>query len=174
VVNMRQRDMEEIKKLLSDKKFLNRLLSIARKRAGERCAEDARSASILRILEKAHMFDPTKGCAEAWAVTVATRCSLNVVKLDPMKKEVTSTENEDGVTPILDGIASPIGDDRDAEIAGLMVAISTLEEGEKALAMMVVEGVGQVEIGKALGMSQGAVSKRIAKILPKLREAMQK
>jgi RNA polymerase sigma-70 factor (ECF subfamily) len=153
--------------------FIKYITKVVYNAAGAHNLEDHVQDAILRVMENAHLFDPSKGSFKSWASTVARNYTRNRWKAERIRthNHVSSVADDDREIPVYDTIPTPEG--RDDDRKQLAVAMGLLSPEDHHLMEMVVEGMGQVEIGKALGLSQGAVSKRIAKVQATLRNLME-
>lgn len=128
-------------------------------RATRTSAEDLRSATILRLVEKHERFDPTRGTAATWiywtAREVATRTNRKVIPLADYDVEQVSRPEA-----------------TDARIDALrMIELVQREanDGQIAAAESIAEGWSADEVRERLGCSLATRNARVYRLRDRLR-----
>lgn len=145
-------DNEKRKRLetaIRNRSFMEKLLRVARRYAGEHGADDARSRGILNAVENLSTFDPAKGTMEGWTLQIVANAAKNNRRDRRKKGEVTSVAGDDGeVVSPLDGVAG--GEDAAGSVA-IRQAINLLREEDRRFILLIMEGHTQQDAGAVVG-----------------------
>lgn len=130
-------------------------------------AEDVTHDAFVRLLEKAHTLDRGTSAA-GWLVTVARGYCLDRMRRQQTWWQRVRRTLVAGAQP---EISSPPARTEDAELsAHLRAALRELPPKQRAVvAMKYLENMQQTEVAAALGLSEGYVSKLLARGLERLR-----
>lgn len=145
------------------------LYAIALRIAGERTlAADALQEAFVQVLTRSSRFDPARGSAEAWLVSLVRYRALDIVR--GRRREVLGFEPEDAALEEPDALAR-LGADEDG--AALRACLETLEADRRRLIELAfLDGFSQAELAQRLGMPLGTVKSSIRRGLLKLRECL--
>ncbi len=145
------------------------LYAVALRIAGERgLAADALQEAFIQVLTRASRFDPARGSAEAWLVSLVRYRALDIAR--GRRREVLGFEPEDFPLEEPDALAR-LGADEDG--AALRVCLETLEADRRRLIELAfLEGWSQAELAQRLRMPLGTVKSSIRRGLLKLRECL--
>jgi len=131
-------------------------------------AEDAVQDAFLAAWRTAAAFDPKRGKASTWLITLVHRRSVDVVRREDRRRAAP-----------LDDVPVPSGDSTDetAEIReerrAVQAALAELGEAEReALELAYYGGLSQSEIAERLGVPLGTIKSRMFGGLAKLRDAL--
>jgi RNA polymerase sigma factor (sigma-70 family) len=137
-------------------------LSITRDRG---TAEEAAQDTFLKAWRYAASFDPRRGPAAAWLLTIARNAALDQARGRGRRRDRLESEPFDDVAGAA-GIDSPY-----EELAPLASAVRALPEEQRAVLMAAVyHGLTTREIGEAWHLPVGTVKTRLRLALAKLRE----
>jgi RNA polymerase sigma-70 factor (ECF subfamily) len=145
------------------------LYAVALRIAGERTlAADALQEAFIQVLTRSSRFDPARGSAEAWLVSLVRYRALDIVR--GRRREVLGFEPEDAPLEEPDAFAR-LGADEDG--AALRACLETLEADRRRLIELAfLDGFSQAELAQRLGMPLGTVKSSIRRGLLKLRECL--
>ncbi len=132
-------------------------------------ASDALHDAFMQVLKQAGRFDPGRGNAEAWLVSLVRYRALDIVR--SRRREVSSYEpaDEPGFDPdALEILASS------EEGQALRSCLGQLEEDRRQLIVLAfVEGLSHSELAARLKLPLGTVKSAIRRGLRKLRECLE-
>ncbi|MCI0548444.1 MAG: sigma-70 family RNA polymerase sigma factor [Candidatus Rokubacteria bacterium] len=135
-------------------------------------AEETTLEVFMQVFDTAATFDPARGRASAWLVTLARSRALDRVRADGRRRqhEEPLGLRPEAVEPGRDPEASSAGSELRRTIAA---ALATLAPGERqAIEIAYFDGLTQSEIAAALGQPLGTVKTRIRTGMMRLREAL--
>lgn len=146
-----------------------RLFGIALRLTGEReLASDALHDAFMQVLNQASRFDPGRGSAEAWLVSLVRYRALDIVRR--RRREVLGYEPADAPSQEPDALATLA---RTEEGDALRICLGELEEDRRRLIVLAfVEGLSHAELAARLRMPLGTVKSTIRRALVKLRECL--
>lgn len=146
-----------------------RLFGIALRITREReLASDALHDAFMQVLKQASRFDPMRGSAEGWLVSLVRYRALDIVR--SRRREVLGYEPQDAPSQEPDALATLAATE---EGEALRVCLGELEEDRRRLIVLAfVEGLSHAELAARLGMPLGTVKSTIRRALVKLRECL--
>lgn len=131
-------------------------------------AADATHDAFVQIWQQAHRFDPARGSAEAFLVTVLRYRALDIVRR--RAREVPGLEQDERHDDAPDALAQLVGS---VEATELRRCLGLLEADRRRLVMMAfVEGLSHSELAEKLSLPLGTVKSWIRRALLSLRECL--
>jgi RNA polymerase sigma-70 factor (ECF subfamily) len=146
-----------------------RLYGLALRITGEGgLAADALQDAFVQILRQAGRFDPVRGTAEAWIVSLVRYRALDIVR--GRRREVLGYEPAD--QPLVEPDAlERLGAAEDS--AALKACLEELEEDRRRLIVLAfIEGLSHADLADRLRIPLGTVKSSIRRGLLKLRECL--
>ncbi len=141
-------------------------LAILRDRAA---ASDVLKDVFLRLWQRAGQFDPSRGNAEAWLLTIARYAALDVARI--RGREMATDDPLLGDIPV-DPEAFDLLD-RDENSASLRRCLGQLDPRHRSgILLAFVHGLSHVEVAEHLALPLGTVKSQIRRGLLSLRECM--
>ena len=133
-------------------------------------AEEVLQDALTRIWFEAHSFDPERGSAITWLVTVTRNRAIDVVRTRGRRAR---TEDSVGLVPEV-GPATPESEAAESQRARVVRdALALLSpEQRSALDLAYFGGLSHSEIAEELGWPLGTVKSRIAQAVRLLREKL--
>lgn len=139
-------------------------------------AEDIAQEALVEAWRKAPEFDPSKGTAKAWVLTITHRRAVDRVRREQRQRQQMEAEaavaERDETPAEQDGVV-----DRDfAEFQGARVraALTSLSVKQReAVELAFYQGRTHVEVSEHLGVPLGTAKTRIRDALNKLRDALE-
>ena len=136
-------------------------------------AEDIAQDAFLRAWRAAATYDPRRGSARSWLLSIARNAAIDVVRVRraaPLSPEV--------LTDLLAREAVPSAPDDDlmaaADAEEVRRALSRLpEEQRRALLLAAVAGQSAAEVGETEGIPLGTAKTRIRKALIRMRDSLE-
>lgn len=123
---------------------------------------------LLELWRTAVRYDPDKGSAAAWALTIARRRAVDRVR---RTVSATARDQQTALPPDWDQIHDTVADTLDRErLLRCMAQLSDLQR--EAIALTFYGGRTHVEAAEILGAPLGTVKARIRDALIKLRDCM--
>lgn len=146
-----------------------RLYGIALRITGEReLASDALHDAFMQVLKQAGRFDPARGSAEAWLVSLVRYRALDIVR--SRRREVLGYEPVDQPTSEPDALELLAATE---EGEALRLCLGELEEERRRLIVLAfVEGLSHTDLAARLKLPLGTVKSTIRRGLLKLRECL--
>lgn len=132
-------------------------------------AEDLRQESLYRAYKAFHLFE-NQSSFDTWMYRITVNCCLSWIK----RQKKNTLIAEDAATAIelqLDQAATD--DQQPAEIDALLACIHQLNEVNRLIVGLTLEGYKQQEIAQVLGMSHSAISVRFHRIKEILKKCME-
>ena len=150
--------------------LLGLLLRILRSRAE---AEDVLQEVFLQVWQQARAFDPGRGRAFTWLVTLARSRAIDRLRAVD-SRERAAQRSADGAPPAAEQVAWADEEASQAERAeAVRAALAELpEEQRQVLVLAYLEGMSQSEIAAAKNQPLGTVKTRTRSGLKKLSEAL--
>ncbi len=128
-------------------------------------ADDVFQDAVVKIWTKAHLFDPAKGQALAWAVTVTRRCALDHLRAQGIR---TISLDETDIE-----ITGHVGDRDGAGSSDLWRCLGKLDVNYRsAIVLAFVYGMSHRELTKTLGKPLGTVKSWVRRGLSRLKECL--
>jgi RNA polymerase sigma-70 factor (ECF subfamily) len=131
-------------------------------------AADATHDAFVQVWQQAHRFDPERGSAEAFLVSLVRYRALDIVRR--RAREIPGYEVEEQPDAMPDALAQLVGS---AEGAALHRCLSLLGvERQRLVTMAFVEGLSHRELADRLCVPLGTVKSWIRRSLSSLRECL--
>ncbi len=132
-------------------------------------AADAVQEALLQVWQNAARFDPSRGAAEAWLVTLVRYRALDLVRRTA--REVPGLEPPETEDETPDALAGLL---RSAEGAALQRCLEALEpERRRLIVMAFVDGLTHADLATRLGAPLGTVKSWIRRALLSLRRCLE-
>lgn len=137
-------------------------------------AEDLTEETFFRVWRKASLFDEAKGSFKTWLFRMASRLAINRLKRRTRRErrapQVTFPEQE-----VADRSRSPVEEAHALEARErVQTALSTLNDKDRAvLVLRHLEGMGEQEVAKILGIPKGTVKSRTYYAVRRLKGALE-
>ncbi len=133
-------------------------------------AEDLTAETFLKVVRAADRFDPLRGSAKAWILTVARNVLTDWRRRARLRQYVTLGTMHDLV------YEAPSPEERllrEEEVGRLLDAVATLADADRELiGLRYGSGLDTAEVAQILGISEGSVRTRLWRVLGRLRGAM--
>jgi RNA polymerase sigma factor (sigma-70 family) len=133
-------------------------------------AEDLTAETFLKVVRAADRFDPARGAAKAWILTVARNVLTDWRRRARIRQYVSLGTMHDLV------FEAPSPEERllrEEEVGRLLDAVATLAEGDRELiGLRYGSGLDTTEVAQILGISEGSVRTRLWRVLGRLRGAL--
>jgi RNA polymerase sigma-70 factor (ECF subfamily) len=131
-------------------------------------AADATQDAFVQVWQQAHRFDPARGSAEAFLVSLLRYRALDIVRR--RGREIPGYEMQEQPDETPDALASLVGS---AEAAALHRCLGLLDlERRQLVVMAFVEGLSHSELAAKLRVPLGTVKSWIRRSLLSLRECL--
>ncbi len=136
-------------------------------------AEDIAQETFLRVWRAAGTFDPRRGNAKAWLLSISRNAAIDVVRV-----RQAAPLSPDTVTDLLAGQASLASPDDDlvaeADAVEVRRALDRLpDEQRRALLLAAVAGRSAAQIGDMEGIPLGTAKTRIRAALTRMRDTLE-
>lgn len=133
-------------------------------------AEDLTAETFLKVVRAADRFDPARGTAKAWILTVARNVLTDWRRRARLRQYVPLGTMHDLVHE------APSPEERllrEEEIGRLLDAVATLADADRELiGLRYGSGLDTAEVARTLGISEGGVRTRLWRALNRLRGAL--
>jgi RNA polymerase sigma-70 factor (ECF subfamily) len=133
-------------------------------------AEDLTAETFLKVVRAADRFDPLRGSAKAWILTVARNLLADWRRRARLRQYVTLGTMHDLA------YEAPSPEERllrEEEVGRLLDAVATLADADRELiGFRYGSGLDTAEVAQILGISEGSVRTRLWRVLGRLREVM--
>src|SRR5271165_6361093 len=131
-------------------------------------AADATHDTFVQVWQQAHRFDPSRGSAEAFLISLVRYRALDIVRRHA--REVPGYEPEEREDSSPDALARLVSS---AEGAALQRCLSLLDpDRQRLLLMAFVDGLSHGELAERLGAPLGTIKSWIRRSLLSLRECL--
>jgi RNA polymerase sigma factor (sigma-70 family) len=134
-------------------------------------AEDLTAETFFKVVRAASRFDPTKGTAKAWILTVARNVLGDWGRRAKLRQYVPLGSMHDLV------YHAPSPEERlmkEEEVGRLLDAVATLAKADRELiGLRYGSDLETSELAQLLGISEGNVRTRLWRVLGKLRKTLQ-
>ena len=141
----------------------------------ENHAEDIAQETLVEAWRKAASFDPAKGTAKAWVLTIAHRRAVDKVRREQRQRD--QVEAESLTTPTVeDGPAESVieADFTDWQRQRVRAGMAKLSDKQReVIELAYYRGRKHTEISEDLGVPLGTAKTRIRDALIKLRDVME-
>ncbi|HEX2529113.1 MAG TPA: sigma-70 family RNA polymerase sigma factor [Geminicoccus sp.] len=150
----------------------SRLLGVAMRIVRRReVAEDALHDAFVRVWWHASRFDPARGPALAWMITIVRNSAINHIR-KTARETALETEVDGEADSLLDRMAEVPGIPA-ADRIGLARCLQELEAGPRQCVVMAfADGWSHEELAERLGHPLGTVKSWIRRSLLRLRECL--
>jgi RNA polymerase sigma-70 factor, ECF subfamily len=146
-----------------------RLFGVALRIVGERgLAADALQDAFIQVLNQSGRFDPARGSAEAWLVSLVRYRALDIVR--GRRREVLGFEPEDAPLEEPDALARLSADEDGVALRACLEALEA--DRRRLIALAFLEGLSQAELAARFHLPLGTVKSSIRRGLLKLRECL--
>lgn len=133
-------------------------------------AEDVLQEAFLQVWRRANDFDPARGRAFTWLVTIARSRALDRLRMLASRSRFVDADEQAGADELID-TAQELVKSEEGEI--VRRALRELpSEQRRTLLLAYFEGLTQAEIAERLGDPLGTVKTRMRSGLIKLRELL--
>jgi RNA polymerase sigma-70 factor (ECF subfamily) len=133
-------------------------------------AEDLTAETFLKVVRAVDRFDPARGSAKAWILTVARNVLADWRRRARIRQYVSLGTMHDLV------FEAPSPEERllrEEEVGRLLDAVATLADADRELiGLRYGSGLDTAEAAAVLGISEGSVRTRLWRVLGRLRGAM--
>jgi RNA polymerase sigma-70 factor (ECF subfamily) len=130
-------------------------------------AEDLTAETFLKVIRAADRFDPERGTAKAWILTVARNVLGDWRRRARLRQYVALGTMHDLI------YEAPSPEERllrEEEVGRLLDAVATLGDADRELiGLRYGSGLDTAEVAQILGISEGSVRTRLWRVLGKLR-----
>ena len=137
-------------------------------------AEEATQDVFLNIWLKAASFNPERGQARSWIMSVAHHRVIDVIRSRRRTATMTDPEGYETLERLPSGgasVESQVQQNLDRE--RIMGALATLPENQREVIMLAYfEGFSQSEMAERLGQPLGTIKTRVRLAMQKLRSAL--
>lgn len=141
----------------------------------ETLAEDVAQEALVEAWRKAASFDPAKGSAKAWVLTIAHRRAVDKVRAEQRQRDQVETESAMAET-VIEGpadavVAADFSQWQQGRVRESMKALS--DKQREVIELAYYRGRKHTEISEELGVPLGTAKTRIRDALIKLRDVME-
>jgi RNA polymerase sigma-70 factor (ECF subfamily) len=137
-------------------------------------AEDVTQDVFLQIWEKAPTFDPTRGKAATWALTLARNKAIDRLRAAQrrarLRDEAGKEKSEDQHFDDRDSLQSALSHERSAALLATMEKLSP--EQREAIRLAYFEDLPYPQVARKLRVPLGTVKARIRRGMQRLRELL--
>jgi RNA polymerase sigma-70 factor (ECF subfamily) len=131
-------------------------------------AADATQDAFVQVWQQAHRFDPARGSAEAFLISLLRYRALDIVRR--RGREITGAALDERADDTPDALAQLVGS---TEAAALQRCLGLLDAERRRLVVMAfVEGLSHSELAETLRVPLGTVKSWIRRSLLSLRECL--
>ena len=133
-------------------------------------AEDLTAETFFKVVRAADRFDPARGSAKGWILTVARNVLADWRRRARLRQYVSLGTMHDLVHE------APSPEERllrEEEVGRLLDAVATLADTDRELiGLRYGSGLDTAEVARILGIGEGSVRTRLWRVLGRLRAAM--
>ena len=133
-------------------------------------AEDVLQEAFLQVWRRASDFDPARGRAFTWLVTIARSRALDRLRASGSRARIATEAEQEPRESTSDAAADAVKSEEGEIVRQALAELP--EEQRRALFMAYFEGLTQSEIAARLGDPLGTVKTRMRSGLMKLRELL--
>lgn len=139
-------------------------------------AEDIAQEALVEAWRKAPTFDPGRGSAKSWVLTIAHRRAVDRVRREQRQRQQMEAE-----AAVAEREATPAEQDAvvdrdyaEFQSARVRTAVATLSDKQRdAVELAFYQGQTHVEVSEKLGIPLGTAKTRIRDALSKLRDVLE-
>jgi RNA polymerase sigma-70 factor (ECF subfamily) len=133
-------------------------------------SEEVAQEVLLEIWRTASRFDPARGSAAAWALTIAHRRAVDRVRSEnaSSRREQKAAEPEPGKDDVAETVAATLEHQRVRRCMG-----SLTELQRESIKLAYYSGYSYPQVAKLLGVALGTVKTRIRDGLIRMRDCME-
>jgi RNA polymerase sigma-70 factor, ECF subfamily len=146
-----------------------KLFGIALRITGNReAAEEVLQESFLTMWERARDYDPTRGSAMAWLVTIVRHCAI-----DQLRRRAARPESRRAPEEALATLLAPDSADSRAELRALQRCLDELDEQpRRAVLLAYCYGLTREELSLRFAVPVGTVKSWLRRGLERLRRCL--
>jgi RNA polymerase sigma-70 factor, ECF subfamily len=132
-------------------------------------AEEALQESFVAIWQRAGGYDPARGSAMGWLVTIVRHCAI-----DQLRRGTARPDSRRAPDEALLALAAPGGADSRAELRALQRCLDELDEmPRRALLLAYCYGLTREELAARLGVPVGTVKSWLRRSLERLQKCLE-
>ena len=131
-------------------------------------AEDVLQESFVAIWDRARDYDPDRGSAMGWLVTIVRHCAI-----DQRRRRAARPEGRSAPEEALAGLAASDSADSRAELRALQRCLEELDEQpRRAVLLAYCYGLARDELARHLGVPVGTVKSWLRRSLERLQKCL--
>jgi RNA polymerase sigma-70 factor (ECF subfamily) len=135
-------------------------------------AEEALQESFVAVWERAGDFDPARGSAIGWLVTIVRHCAIDQLRRNAARPQSRSATDE-ATAEALSILAAPGGADTGAELRALQRCLDELDEqSRRAVLLAYCYGLTREELAARLEVPIGTAKSWLRRSLERLRKCL--
>jgi RNA polymerase sigma-70 factor (ECF subfamily) len=133
-------------------------------------AEDAVQEIFVRLWRTASRYDPSRAALVTWVILISRRQLVDRMRRSRARLRPSSLDESQG-GPMVEGIGSPSGMEREERLAAMLKRIDALPELQRTVVKRAYLG-GQTlrQIGEELNTPLGTIKSALSRALTRLRE----
>jgi RNA polymerase sigma-70 factor (ECF subfamily) len=131
-------------------------------------AADATHDAFVQVWQQAHRFDPSRGSAEAFLISLVRYRALDIVR--HRGREIPGYEPEERADDTPDALAQLVGSTEGEALRRCLALLDA--ERRRLIAMAFVDGLSHSELAEKLSVPLGTVKSWIRRSLLSLRECL--
>lgn len=132
-------------------------------------AEEALQESFVAVWERAGDYDPVRGSAMGWLVTIVRHCAI-----DQLRRSAARPESRSAADEALPTLAAAGGADSGAELRALQRCLDELDEQPRqAVLLAYCYGLTRDELAVQLGVPVGTVKSWLRRSLERLQKCLE-
>ncbi len=132
-------------------------------------AEEALQESFVAMWQRAGDYDPARGSARGWLVTIVRHCAIDQLRRSTARRESRSVPEE-----ALLALAAPGSADSGAQLRALQRCLDELDaEPRRAVLLAYCWGLTRDELASRLGVPLGTVKSWLRRSLERLQKCLE-